>query len=42
MQAVKILEDTKLAFRDFEKLADEYNVDEELKQTILDNLKMQL
>ncbi len=40
LQAVKILEDTKIAFKEFENLADEYNVDEELKKTILDNLRM--
>lgn len=40
VQAVKILEDTKLAFKEFENLADEYNVDKELKQTVLDNLRM--
>ncbi|MCP4971395.1 MAG: type II toxin-antitoxin system HipA family toxin [Arcobacter sp.] len=42
IQATKILEDTKSAFKDFENLANKYKVDEELKQTILNNLRLQL
>lgn len=42
VHAVKILEDTKLAFKEFESLADEYNVQKELKQTVLDNLRISL